>query len=532
MGRRAGLGLAILMAELVAIVLVFQVFTSFECRQTGIEAACRALRGGALRGLCVVASLALVLALRADLRGRLAALTATIRGRLGWAALHVAGIAVIFLPWLVADAGSHEAGFAWYMMLLAGGALLAALGGVFWLMGPRDWGRWLRAGGGLVLALAALAALIPDLAEVLSAAWSVYVLQISTFYAVAVLLSLARQRVFLDLTPPTIGTEHFQVEISAACSGIEGFALITGFMVIYALLMRGALRPGRYWLIMLPLALVVSWLFNNLRIAVLILLGTYVSPELAVNGFHSFAGWLFFTLLALGILAVVQNMRWLQRAPEARAAKVAPEARAAAGLLTEDDTAALIVPFIVFMFSGLVAHSFWQTPALGFPLQAAMMALALWVFRKPFLRLDWRLDPVALGAGALVGLGWVLLAERATAPLPGLGTLGAAGLAGWALLRMLGTSLLVPVIEEGFFRGYLLARLDTGGWPMRIAAIAVSTAAFALLHGRILEAGVAGVIFALVMLRRGRLADAIVSHAVANTIVAAAAVLSGDWSLI
>jgi len=529
MGRRAGLGLAILMAELVAVVLVFQVFTSFECRQTGIETACRALRGGALRGLCAVAALALVLALRADLRGRLAELTAAIRGRLGWAALHLAGIAVIFLPWLVADAGTHEAGFAWYMVLLAGGALLAALGGVFWLMGPGDWGLWLRSGGALMLALAALAALIPDLAEVLSAAWSVYALQISTFYAVAVLLSLARQRVFLDLTPPTIGTEHFQVEISAACSGIEGFALITGFMVIFALLMRGALRPGRYWLIMLPLALGVSWLFNDLRIAVLILLGTYVSPELAVNGFHSFAGWLFFTLLALGILAVVQNMRWLQRAPGPKAARIAP---VGAMPLTEDATAAFIVPFIVFMFSGLIAQSFWQSPALGFPVQAAMMALALWLFRKPFLRLDWRLDPVALAAGALVGLGWVVCADRATAPLPGLDTLGAGALAVWALLRVLGTSLLVPVIEEGFFRGYILARLDTGGWPMRIVAIAVSTGAFALLHGRILEAGAAGIIFAFVMLRRGRLADAIVSHAVANAIVAAAAVLSGDWSLI
>ncbi|GHG93199.1 exosortase E/protease, VPEID-CTERM system [Pseudodonghicola xiamenensis] len=533
MGRRAGLGLAILIAELVAIVLVFQVFSSFECRQTGIEDACRALRSGALRGLCVVVAVALVLALRADLRHRLSALTGAITGRLGWAALHLVGIAVIFLPWLVADAGSHETGFARYMALLAGGALLAGIGGLLWLMGPRDWGRWLRSGGALMLALAALAALIPDLAAVLNQAWSLYALQISTFYGVAVLLSAAGQEVFLALYPPTIGTGWFRVEISAQCSGVEGFALIAGFMVIYAMLMRGMLRPGRYWLVVLPVALLVSWVFNVIRITVLILLGSYVSPDLAVNGFHSFAGWLFFTVLALGVLSVVQQMRWLQRAPEENV--VAPvQGRGEAGdrRLTDDWAAACILPFILFMLSGLIVNSFWQVPALGFPLQAAMMALGLWLFRRPFLRLEWQLDPVALGAGVLIGLGWIALADRGGPPLDGLATLGGGALMAWGVVRVIGTSFLVPMVEEAFFRGYLMARLDTGSLPMRIAAVAVSTAGFALLHGRIVEAGVAGVIFALVMLRKGRLGDAIVAHAVANAIVAAAAVLSGDWSLI
>lgn len=517
------------MAELLAIVLVFQVFTSFECRQTGVETACRALRSGALRGLSVVAAMVLVLGLRGDLRQRLAALTGAVHGRLGWVLVHLLGIALIFVPWLVADAQVQRAGFGGFLFLLGGGALVSGVAGALWLMSPRDWGIWLRAGGVGAVALAAVAALIPDLADALDVAWSMHALQISTFYGVAVLLSLAGQRVFLDLTPPTIGTEMFQVEIAGSCSGIEGFALIAGFMAIYALMMRGMLRPGRYWLIVLPLALCVSWLFNILRITVLILLGTYVSPSLAVNGFHSFAGWLFFTVLALCILAVVQSRSWLQRPlPERAAAAPASEDLS----LTDDWTAARIVPFIVFMLSGLIANSFWQNPALGFPLQAAMMAAALWVFRRPFLTLDWRFDPVALLAGAAVGAGWLALADWGSAPLAGLETLGAGALAAWAVVRVLGTSVLVPVVEEAFFRGYLMARLDAGGLPMRIAAVVVSTAAFAVLHGRYVEAGLAGLVFALVMLRRGRLADAIVAHATANAIVAAAALLSGDWSLI
>ncbi|MDX2484099.1 MAG: exosortase E/protease, VPEID-CTERM system, partial [Pseudodonghicola sp.] len=327
-------------------------------------------------------------------------------------------------------------------------------------------------------------------------------------------------------------------EVAGSCSGIEGLALIVGFMVIYALLMRGTLRTGRYWLIVLPAALLVSWLFNLLRITVLILIGAHGSPALAVNGFHSFAGWLFFTLLALGVLAVVQGLPALQRTETTgprtgpRTGPVAVTKDGTSAPLREDWAAARIVPFIVFMVSGLVVNAFWQSPALGFPVQAALMAAALWLYRAPLLALTWRLDPVALVAGLLVGIGWIALAQGQTVPLPGLETLAPGAFLAWAVIRVLGTSLLVPVVEEAFFRGYLLARLDTGGLAMRLAAILISSLGFALLHGRILEAGLAGVVFALVMLRRGRLGDAIVAHATANAAVATAALLTGDWSLI
>jgi len=99
-------------------------------------------------------------------------------------------------------------------------------------------------------------------------------------------------------------------------------------------------------------------------------------------------------------------------------------------------------------------------------------------------------------------------------------------------LRLIGTVLLIPVVEEMFFRGYILARLDRGGMVWRIIAVVASSLLFAALHGRWLAAGIAGVIFALVMLRRGRVTDAVVAHMVANAVVAAAALLMLDFSLI
>lgn len=52
------------------------------------------------------------------------------------------------------------------------------------------------------------------------------------------------------------------------------------------------------------------------------------------------------------------------------------------------------------------------------------------------------------------------------------------------------------------------------------------------MHDRWLIAGAAGVAFALVLLRRGRLTDAALAHCVANLVVALWAVSQGDWGAI
>lgn len=141
-------------------------------------------------------------------------------------------------------------------------------------------------------------------------------------------------------------------------------------------------------------------------------------------------------------------------------------------------------------------------------------------------------DPVSIGIGLLVGLIWVWFSGDPQGNTLGVDTLGSTALIVWALWRTLGTTLLVPLIEEAFFRGYILARLDTGKPSARLLAVALSTILFALLHGRIILAGIAGLLFAAAMLRRGRLGDAVIAHVVANTTVALAAWLTGQWSLI
>lgn len=516
--------LTLYVIETLAVIASFQIFTPIDCRLTGLETECRALRSVFISALCVVVALGLVIYGQKNAWRRFFEIFQNSDRENKWALIHLVGISIIFFPLLIIPNYNLNQDFIYIFLALSGGGVLAALGGLFWLLPPQNWWMWLKTDSPLLVLICALAALIPFLAKLIEPIWAIELISNATFQAVAFLLSALHQDVFVDPVRKWIGLPNFMVAVASQCSGIEGLALITGFMTIYAILFRDTLHQSRFWSVLWPLALIVSWIFNILRITVLIMIGEHVSPELAVNGFHSFAGWLLFTILALAVLFFAQSVPTFHR----RSLVSPPK-----GKLRDDPVAALILPFILFMLSGIIVHAFWTYPALGYPLQVVVMAGALFWMRgalAPQIKLSF--DPVSIGIGLLVGLIWVWFSGDPQENTLGVDTLGSTALIVWALWRTLGTTLLVPLIEEAFFRGYILARLDTGKPSARLLAVALSTILFALLHGRIILAGIAGLLFAAAMLRRGRLGDAVIAHVVANTTVALAAWLTGQWSLI
>ncbi|WP_294609844.1 exosortase E/protease, VPEID-CTERM system [uncultured Roseovarius sp.] len=516
---------ALFVAEMIVIILAFQVLSQIECRQTVIEGACRALRGLALGVMCVGFLLGIYLWARPEARQGFADICCNRPGGPTARLVHGLGFAVILAPLAVVAPADMNAVFHLVFPVLGLGALLAAFGGLFWLAEPRAWRDWLRGRARSLLALFGLAAVLPGLVVLLGPLWYQQVLTDITFIAVVVLLSLFSDRVTADPTVHVIGADDFLVMVADSCSGIEGFVLITVFLALFAALFRDTLRLKRFWLMIWPLALAASWVFNVLRITALILIGAHLSPGLAVNGFHSFAGWLMFSTLAIGVLVVVSRSTFVMRDPAARS-------RSDAVSLAGDDVVGRIVPFIVFALSGLIVQAFLPAPALGYPLQVAMMLGALWWARATVRRyLAWP-GSLSVGVGALVGVIWVMTAPATAAPDPALAALGGGALALWAALRILGTVTLAPMIEELFFRGYIQARLDRGSVASRVVAVLVSAGLFALLHGRWIEAGLAGVGFSLIYMRKGRLADAIAAHVVANAVIAGVALWQGDWSLI
>ncbi|MBO9478924.1 exosortase E/protease, VPEID-CTERM system [Shimia sp. R11_0] len=508
---------ALAVAELLLVIVTYQVMASIECRLTEIETACRALRSMTARGLSVMAVMAIYFWLRPMAFRTLSSAIQKSPGHSLWMGSHIFGITLIFLPIFVFGAAEISKTFTPSLVLFLSGGLCAAMSLLLWVTPWKQWRRWMRSDSYLLPLALITGSLIPDLANLIRPAWELSALSSLTFFLVFICLSLWGFDV--GVHPPTyeIGIKDFYVQIASQCSGVEGIALITMFMGIYALLMRSELRQNRFWLILFPLAVLTSWIFNILRIAILIVIGATVSPEHALNGFHSYAGWLMFTALALGVVFIADRASWLHRQTA-----TTPSPRAS---LRQDDLALRIVPFITVMLSGVMASTFWQNPDDGYALRVGMMSAALWFFFPALCSLISAPRLASVLVGFCVGMMWVLTSApseaQSTLPTPT-----------WITLRLIGTIFLVPVIEELFFRGYVLRRLNRGGIFGATIAVFLSSLLFGLMHERMLAGALAGVVFALLYMRQNRLSDAIVAHMSANATIAFVALWTAKWALI
>lgn len=147
---------------------------------------------------------------------------------------------------------------------------------------------------------------------------------------------------------------------------------------------------------------------------------------------------------------------------------------------------------------------------------------------------------VAAGVGLVVFGLWIVL----TAPWMQIGEPAAAfrgvdaqGRLDWPLIavRWLGATLLVPVMEELFWRSFVMRWIEQpifeGVQPRRVGlkAIGLSTFAFMLVHTLWLGAIVAGLAFALLYRRSGKLWTAVIAHAVTNGALGVYVVTTGRW---
>jgi exosortase E/protease (VPEID-CTERM system) len=300
--------------------------------------------------------------------------------------------------------------------------------------------------------------------------------------------------------------------------------MVSAVMSGYIFALRGRLKIGRA-LTLIPMAAGLSWVLNGVRIAALLMIGARVSPELAVGGFHSQVGWLAFCVLSALMLFTAENISWIhQRTKPAMSATP----------VQNDPVVAQIAPFVVLLASSLLTGAIFVQPESGYPLRCALMAAAVLLFWKNFRTEIGTVDAVPFLGGALVALVW-LGVKSGGSPLTVADILGPASEGAvilWVFFRVFGTVLLVPFIEEMFFRGYLLHLFDVAGLTGKAAALVLSSALFGALHSNIWLASASGIVFGVLALRRGRVIDAIAAHATANGLVAAWALSTGEWSVI
>jgi CAAX prenyl protease-like protein len=108
----------------------------------------------------------------------------------------------------------------------------------------------------------------------------------------------------------------------------------------------------------------------------------------------------------------------------------------------------------------------------------------------------------------------------------------------WIVFRVLAAVVTVPLAEELAFRGYLMRRLLSRDFALvsfqRFSwlALLASSVAFGLLHGGFwIAGGIAGILFGLAVIRRGRILDAVMAHASANALLAVYVLASHKWHL-
>ena len=447
-----------------------------------------------------------------------------------------AGLVLTLLPWGLIG-GEPGSGSSTARLALASWTLGSLLSGVAILRMLAPWPVWgalLRKAGPLLPVLLLLGLAMPEIGDRLFPLWHLHGVTEITFETVRRFAALAGMDLIAQHSTYVLGQGAFFVEVGQSCSGIEGFALVTVFSLTYIALFRHQLAFPRIFLI-IPIGLLLSFLLNAVRITLLLWIGLNVSPDLAVDGFHSNAGWLMFAALTFVGMLAVHATPWLQRAPARSNARL-DAAAPTLPPLRDDWNVARILPFMVFMGSAVVVSSFFAEPETAYPLRVAAMMAALWFCRRPILRLDWGLSPLAIGAGAVIAGLWIWLGQLsgpAAQEAPAL-LMGGAVFAAWAVIRVLGTVMIVPLIEELFFRSYLFDLLGARRSRLgAVAAIGLSSVAFAALHQRFALALFAGLVFAALALRpRGRWSDTVICHATANAVIAGYAVLTGTWSAI
>jgi exosortase E/protease (VPEID-CTERM system) len=352
-----------------------------------------------------------------------------------------------------------------------------------------------------------------------------------TFRLVEILLSFLLHEVVADRATMIIGSPTFQVQILPWCAGFEGTALMLVFSVAWLGFFRREYRFPQA-LLLIPAGMIVMWVSNAVRIAALIMIGVAGAPDIAEGGFHSQAGWIAFTSVALAFTVLSRRISWMSTTT--RAVPLAAPA-------TYNPSAAYLLPFLAILGVGMISSAASGAFEWLYPLRFLAAVVVLWHFRASYRHLDWSFSWLSLVAGTVIFGIWLgmdrfgappsdIAMGSALASLPGPGRIA------WIVARAAAAVITVPIAEELAFRGFLIRRLisaDFEALDLRRytwLSLLVSSIAFGLLHGRQWFAGVlAGLVFAAVMLRKGKIGDAVVAHATTNAWLALWVLQGGRW---
>jgi len=173
--------------------------------------------------------------------------------------------------------------------------------------------------------------------------------------------------------------------------------------------------------------------------------------------------------------------------------------------------------------------------------------LCLWQVRSLAPEVRWAFSWEAVGVGVVICALWVGLDSyypklqlfgKAGRPWNPFEQFGEHSILGWFFVgvRTLGSALVVPPIEEAFYRSFLYRYLVRGSfttvplshlhWP----SVFLTAFIFGFSHYQWLAGIICGLAYQWLVIRKNRLGDAILAHAITNFLLGVWIVWKGAWN--
>jgi len=228
--------------------------------------------------------------------------------------------------------------------------------------------------------------------------------------------------------------------------------------------------------------------------------------------------------------------------------------------ITGSPLAIRVAPYAVFLALGFGQGLFGQGSQYWFYLAKTVAGAAMIWVAYPFIQeMRWKWSWEACAVGVAVFVMWVGLDSyypkvdeifgrfgwgksgsgdaAAKALWSPFGQFGTGSALAWLFIgvRIVGSSLVVPPLEEVFFRSFLYRYLEAREFlavPLglfRLTPFLVGAVFFGMVHDRWLAGILCGFIYQGLVCLKGRLGDAITAHAITNFLLGLWVVGRGDW---
>jgi CAAX prenyl protease-like protein len=208
---------------------------------------------------------------------------------------------------------------------------------------------------------------------------------------------------------------------------------------------------------------------------------------------------------------------------------------------------ARVIPYIVILVLTFLQDSFGEEMRYWMYFAKMLVgAWCIWEMRALVPEMKWAFSWEAVVAGVLVWAIWVFLDPfypkfealfKMPAPWNPFKQFGDGSAAAWFFfwVRTLGSALVVPPLEEVFYRSFLYrycVRTDFENMPLNRfhpTSFIVISLVFGMIHFQWIAGFLCGMIYQALVIRKNRLGDAMLAHGITNFLLGLWIYWKGDW---